>query len=162
MAIRTTDNDKLQKRIQREMRRLNRSFVTAGVHRSAGSYPGERTTVAMVAAFNEFGTSRIPSRPFIRNAVDTNRAKLNAMSLLEFRAISGGRRTAKQALDRIGFSLMSMIQTSIQRSPTWAVPNAPSTARRKRRGGALRGPTPLINTGLMLRSITFKTTLRGR
>lgn len=160
MPMKIEDRDMGAKRIQSEMRKVHGSFVTIGVHSGAGNYPGGQS-VALVAAFNEFGTQSIPSRPFMRSAIDTNKSKINQRALLEFRSITDGSASVRHALDRLGFTVQEMIKARIQRSSSWAIENAPSTARQKRKGGAIRGPTPLINSGLMLRSITFKTTVRG-
>lgn len=164
MAIRHEEIDKGANRIIREMRRLENSFTTIGVHKSAGKYTGAKKnpTVAQVAAWNEFGTKTSPARPFMRSAIDTGLKKINRRTIEEFRAVSDGRRTAKLALDRLGFLIQTMVQGRIQKSNSWAKANAPSTRRQKRKGGAARGPTPLIWTLLMHNSITFKTTIRGK
>lgn len=164
MALKTTDNDKEEKRIRKEMNKLKRSFVTVGVHKDAGKYSGgnKNPTVAQVAAWNEFGTGTAPARPFIRSTVDTEKNKLFRANLREFRRITDGRSTAKKSLDRLGFLLQTLIQKRIQTSSSWAKPNAPSVAARKRRGGAARGPTPLIETLLLHNSVSFKSKVRGR
>lgn len=163
MAIKTTEKDRGAKRIKREMNKLKKSFVTVGVHKKAGKYsgPGRNPLVAQVAAWNEFGTVNSPARPFMRTSVDTNKTRLLRQNLIEFRRITDGTSTAKRSLDRLGFLLQVLMQKQIQTSVSWAKPNAPSTASRKRKGGAVRGQTPLIETMLMHNSITFKSKVRG-
>jgi hypothetical protein len=148
------------RKFRQEMKKLDGSFVTAGIHEDAGSYP-DGTSVAFVAAANEFGFSG-PARPFLATAVETNRKKLERLQQEELSKIMRGESTVEQSLDRLGFALKVFIEKRIQTSNSWAAPNAPSTAARKKKGGAARGATPLIMTTLMLRSVGWKTQMKGR
>lgn len=160
MPLKTEDRDMGEKRIRSEMSKLDRSYATIGVHDDAGDYP-DGQTIAQVAAYNEFGTKRIPSRPFLRSAVEENLEKLREINLKAFQDVTDGTTDAFGALDRMGMTVRLMVERRIQRSNSWAKPNAPSVAARKRNGGAVRGPTPLIETGLLLRSIAHKVEIVG-
>lgn len=157
---RTTDNRKKYDQLMGNLDLLHQSHVSAGVHEDAGKYPNG-PSVALVAAANHFGTATIPARPFIRFAVEDNIKKLNAIQDEEFSKLMSGTSTVEKSLDRIGFFLKTQIEKQISKSRTWAWPNTPEVAKQKRKGGALRGATPLINTGLLLRSIAFKTHVGG-
>ena len=153
--------DRGMDKIKRSLKQLNGGFVLVGVHKGAGKYTGagKNPTVAQVAFWNEFGTKTNPERPALRSTVFVNKVKLKAIKGRIYNRIVSGSTTVKKGLDSLGFTTQAMIQTRIDTSAQWAIPNAPSTARSKQKGGALRGPTPLIMSGLYKRSITFKTKL---
>lgn len=98
--------------------------------------------VAQVARFNEFGTSKIPMRPFFRNAINKNTKKWFA-SLQQLLAIDNGK-----ALDKVGEIARGDVVQSITTFNT--PPNAKSTIKAK------KSSNPLIDTGLMRRSVTYK------
>ena len=102
------------------------------------------TQVAQVAFFNEFGTLRIPARPFFRNAITKNTKKW--YSTLGG-AIKAGR-DPNNALSIVGEQARGDIIKSITELNT--PPNAQSTINAK-------GSTnPLIDSGLLRRSVTYK------
>lgn len=106
------------------------------------TYPSGQS-VASVASYQEYGTLRIPARPFFRQAV----AKNNKKWLETFKAHA--LQTAEtKALAIVGEIAKGDVQQSITNLRT--PPNAPSTIKAK-------GSTnPLIDTGLMRRSVTYK------
>lgn len=110
--------------------------------------------VAPYAAANEFGTSRIPTRKFLRSTVD---AKKDEWSDYLGRAIANGVKP-RQAVELTGERMVSDVQATIESNMPPA--NAPSTIRRKLRqedkGGGLMHAGTLIYTGSLLRSIKFK------
>ncbi len=129
---------------------------------ASARYP-DGTPVTNVAAWNEFGTEygeRIPERPFMRRSTKTVKAKLRAQ------LISGAIDTRKgivnvTAAGRLGLVFQREIQETITKLKT--PKNAPSTKRRKNRTARNKEsePNPLIDTGFMKRSVTFKVTRFG-
>lgn len=102
------------------------------------------TLVAKVARYQEFGTLRIPMRPFFRNAIQNNTKKW--FSTMQQGLKQG--KDLKDALSVAGAIASSDISLSITQTNT--PPNAQSTIKAK-------GSTnPLIDTGLMRRSVTYK------
>lgn len=108
---------------------------------------------AKKAKYNEYGTSTIPARPFLTTALETNKReiakktrKLAMKSLLPFANVDA-------AEAELGEELAEMVKDSIRNGP-W-VPNAPSTIAKKGRN------QPLIDTGEMLDSVTYKITTRS-
>ena len=158
MGVKTKDRDLGAARIRANMRLVDNSYVTIGVHDDAGNYP-TGVPVPAVAAWNEFGTNTIPSRPFLRSAIDVNRRTLQIMHLNFISRLIEGKTTVRQGLESVGFVIQSMIQARIEKSNQWAEPNAPSTAASKASGGGIRGATPLIKTKLLFRSIGYKVNL---
>lgn len=102
------------------------------------------TFVAQVAYFNEFGTLNIPMRPFFRNAINKNIKKwyVTLQNAINQNA------TPSKALSIVGEVARADIIQSITdlRTP----PNAQSTIKQK------KSTNPLIDTGLMRRSVTYK------
>lgn len=132
------------------LRRLGVSALTVGIHEDAGEEEG--TTVAQVAAWHEFGTTNddgaevIPERSFIRSTLDNERAGIEGLikdvtrRVIRNRSRLGGR----QALEIIGFDIQRRIQATIRAG----IP--PPLVVRK--------GTPLIDSGQLIQSITFKVT----
>lgn len=98
--------------------------------------------VAQIASYNEFGTIKIPMRPFFRNAINGNTKKWfsSLQQLLKSDDM--------QSLEKTGEIIRGDIVNSITnfKNP----PNAPITIKQK------KSSNPLINTGLMRRSVTYK------
>lgn len=101
------------------------------------------------AIWNHYGTSRgIPARPFLLNAIRSNRTKyLNAMKAGGAQILMGGA-SLTTILSRLGIVAQGDIQQEIVnlREP----PNAPSTIRQK------GSSNPLIDTGVMHQAVTWK------
>lgn len=157
----TVVTDKGEKRIRAQLKLLDKSFTSIGVHEGAGKYTTGKNppSVAEVAFWNEFGTKTAPERAAIRSGIEEKRKSINELVNQQLNSVVRGSQTVKGGLDVIGFAGQTAIQNRITTAGSWAVPNAPSTVAKKSKGGALRGATPLIESGLYLRSITNKTKL---
>jgi len=158
MSVSFDDDDKEFRRIQRDMKALRGAFATAGIHEGAGSYPGG-PTVAEVALFNEFGTETAPERSFIRATMDINKRKIADFAEFVLNDVILGLKTPKQAVNSLGFFGETLIKNRIQTSRNWAIPNTPAVTNAKIKGGAVFGPTPLIRSTLLLRSVTSRGSL---
>lgn len=112
--------------------------------------------VAPYAAANEFGTRRIPARPFLRSTID---AKGHEWADYLGRAIRA-RVPLQTALELTGEKMKSDVKATI--AGNMAPANAPSTIRRKLRqedeGGGMMHAGTLIETGSLLRSIEYEVT----
>jgi hypothetical protein len=106
--------------------------------------------LANIALWNEVGTSNIPARPFLKQSVDKNASRINAMCKAQLVAISKGTATAQQALDAIGAMQVGLVRQEIRNGEFTA--NAPSTIKKKTKNGKV-GDTPLIDTGHMRQSV---------
>ena len=110
------------------------------------------TTVAEVAAWNEFGTKnadgtqRIPERPFLRQSVDKYESQITAMVKQQLKAVASGE-TADKALRAIGALQVGLIQHEIRNGGYEA--NAESTIKLK------KSSTPLIDEGHMRQSVHY-------
>lgn len=102
--------------------------------------------VVQYAATNEFGTSRIPERSFLRSTVREKRDVYVRLLREAANAILGGAEPSV-VMGRIGLRVVRDVRIKITRIRL--PPNAPSTIRRK------GSSNPLIDTGRMRQSITY-------
>jgi hypothetical protein len=104
-------------------------------------------TVAQVAAWNEFGTERIPERPALRTGVKRALPGATALNRRTLKLVVDGRMAAAQALGLLGEFAVGEVKKAIVAGP-W-VENAPSTIARK------KSTKPLIDTGQALNAVTY-------
>lgn len=139
------DRDLGWKDIVQGYHNLHGKTIKAGVLQGAGSYA--KVSIAQVATWNEYGTSRIPSRPFIAIATDESKGWQS-----EVKQQVGGIMSpadVKGALDTIGEQMKKDIKNVIgDRSKLR--PNAPSTIAKK------GFDAPLIDTGKLQDTIDFE------
>jgi hypothetical protein len=109
MAV--TDSDLGWKAIKRELERAKGREVAVGILQ--GSVDGNGVSIAEYATYNEFGTSSIPSRPFMAMSFDENKADIEADFTRQGKAMVEGKRTANEALTIIGQNHAGRIQTTI-------------------------------------------------
>lgn len=135
------DIDRGWQRIKRETAALSRKAVKVGIQSDGGD-------VLDRAFFNEYGTSRIPARPFVSTAFDENRDDLHAMKSRLWDGLLMGRIGADQAAALLGEHHQNQVQEKITSIQT--PPNAASTVEQK-------GSTnPLIDTGQMRQSVRYE------
>ena len=146
---------KLVNRIKAELAKYSEAYVTIGVHEGAGSYKDGQSVVE-VALWNEFGTETIPERSFIRSTMDNQEEKINQLRDHALNQIVAGAFTIEKALEFMGLNIQMLIQNTIKSN--MPPPNAPSTLKAKERKGV--PARTLIETGLLLRSITYKVHLK--
>jgi hypothetical protein len=146
----TVRNDKTAD-VFKKLKQLKTGYVTIGLHGDAGKYE-DGTDVVTVGLWNEFGTESIPERSFFRTAIDGNQQKINAWREEMLKNIFENNWSVEKALKAIGLRIQILVQNKIKSNVP--PPNAPSTDEAKTLAGV--GHKTLINTGLMLRSVTFK------
>lgn len=144
--ITITDIDHGWRRILSEIR-TGGGFTEVGFFSDDAGYPGG-VSVADVAQCNEYGTARIPERPFMRRAFDQNREGLDGKMQTLLDGVYVGTHNLDRAMAILGEFHRGHIVTSIRDldSP----PNAPSTIRRK------GSSNPLIDTGQMMQSVSHR------
>jgi hypothetical protein len=140
------DRDLGWKDIMHCFRRLNGKTIKAGVLEGAGS-EANGASIAEVATYNEYGTRRIPSRPFIAIATDESKGWQGEIK----RQVGGITSSAdvNGALNTIGEQMKKDIKNVIgDRSKL--KPNAPSTIAKK------GFDAPLIDTGKLQEAIDYE------
>ena len=124
--------------------------LTAQAGIPAGATTTDGKSIPMYAAYNEFGTSRIPARPFMRTTANEHQ---NEWCETLAGALKGNvtRGNAKKAMGLVGEQMKAHIQQTIQKGSF--APNAPRTVANKRAKGKVEPDHPLIDTGQMIASI---------
>ena len=129
-------------------------WVAAGILGGATNEDGE--SVAEYAAYNEFGTTKIPKRPFLRTTMAKNGEKYASMlgGALKGFASSGASSPIRMAMLAVGREMETDIVLQIKSN--MSPPNSPATQARKeaRPGGGYSGT--LFDTGTMLGSVAFE------
>lgn len=126
---------------------------TRNVRLLVGYFPESRydngMPVAQVGFWNEFGTVKIPERPFMRHANVIATKKLTYM-LKNQNYFSSTNKFNLQGINKVGQMWVNSIQLSIEGYGITYVPNAPSTIKQKGHD------KPLIDSELMLNSPEYK------
>lgn len=114
----------------------------------ASGEQSQMSEIATIAVYNEFGTKRIPARPFMQTAYRLNiRQRIPERLKIEARKVVLGKQDAMRGIGRVGAFLASETKKVVR---AWAAPaNKPSTMRAKKGVN-----NPLIDTGQMVNSIT--------
>lgn len=150
------DKDMGWNKITKEIKHFDNAFVKVGLQ-GDDIYPETGESVVDVAYFNEFGTSSIPERPFMRQTYDKNLDKLNELTKKLVGDVEDTRVTTEAALGQLGAWYVAKIQDEIVNG-NW-MPNSPATIaakERKRQSGNNMEPRPLIDTGRMRQSVTYE------
>lgn len=132
--------DKGWNRIKREVSRYKNSYV------GVGFFGGGGLTIVKIAFWNEFGTKRIPKRPFMRQTYAKYIVPVSKIIMKEYDYVLRGKSTARNSLNRVGEWYVGKMKYTITNGNFIA--NKPATIRRK------KSSRPLIDTGEMRNSIT--------
>lgn len=108
----------------------------------------EQASIGEVALFNEFGTKRIPERPFIRGSYQKYIKAWRKLIHEQVDLAYQGKKDLDTILKLVGLKIQADMKRFVVelKSP----PNAPVTAERK------KSNNPLIHTGQMINSIHFQ------
>lgn len=140
------------------------AYVTIGIHQDAGEYP-DGPDVVEVALWNEFGTSDVPARSFIRSVVDSSdfNEKVNTWREQAIENVLYKGWSMEKALQSIGEKVKLQIQNKIKSNvpPPYGTGKHGKSAddiqkaqeAKRRRGFPVR---TLIETSLLLRSVAYK------
>lgn len=114
-------------------------------------HESDSLTLAQVAEWNEFGTSRIPDRSFIRGFVDENESDIMTWIARATERVAKGA-APSDAFEIVGLRLATGMQKRIAQGVP--PPNAASTIARK---GSSK---PLIDTGQLRSAISYKVEIK--
>lgn len=159
MGSKVIDIDRGYKKFIRKMAiaSARNPFVTVGVHSKDDSgrtsEKGQPAGNAEVAAFHEFGTTTIPARPFLRTAIDENRAKYARIETAALGRWIDNRLTMEQALGLAGLEAKRDVQLKITRIREPVLADSTIAAK--------GSSNPLIDTGQMRAAIDFVVDTRG-
>lgn len=135
------------KKLDKELKYLQSHAVKVGV---LGNGSADGISVQDYAIFNEYGTSRIPSRPFFRLSVGTQKAQNEIKEYLntQIENVVSGELTGQGAYENLGIFVVQKIKKTIM-SGNFA-PLDPKTIKRKGQS------TPLIDTHSLYHSINYE------
>lgn len=119
------------------------------------------TPVAYIAAIQEFGVpeKNIPPRPFMRPTVSEQQETWSKLAESGARSVLKGNTDIHNVMTKIAGKAASDIQTTITKVTSPALnPKTVAARLRKRADGKTVGnlTKPLVDSGLMLASVTFK------
>lgn len=146
-TVRTVDRG--ARRLVREIGKGTVS-IRVGVLGGDGEKEYEKgdVTVALVAMWHEFGLGNYPARSWLRGWVDENEKEIQARVSAELRGVLEGKRTIRQAADRVGVWAVASIQKRIADG----IPPALAQSTIDRKGSSV----PLIDTGQLRSSISYQ------
>ena len=138
-------------RLKAALKELDKLEVAVGYQAGSGS-DENGVDICDIAAWNELGTSRMPSRPFMRQSIDNHTGEINAFLQGMEGELAGGA-DAQTILNEVGVFQKDMIQQEITNGSF--TPNAPATIARK------GSSHPLIDTGRMRQSVNYIIRAKG-
>lgn len=105
-------------------------------------HPGTDVSIATIALYNEFGTIDSPARNFLRSTMFERRQDIADVFAREMAQVAQGKRQPVEATSNAGRAIAHMVRERIDRAPSWATPNAPSTIDKKGHDRPLLGGDP--------------------
>jgi hypothetical protein len=136
--------DKLERALLEMARQVSKPATLRVGFLENSSYPDGKK-VALIAAFQEFGTARIPTRPFMRNMIAEKSPGWPAAVAANLKANDYD---ATRALHDVGEAIKGQLQQAIR--DFVGTPLSPATIARKGHG------KELIDTGHLLASVDFE------
>ena len=141
------DRDLGYRAIMRTLERLDGTEIVAGILKDSGN-TSKGPSFVDIAFWNEYGTRRIPSRPFIRISADTNRRAWERMAQNCVNSVMDGA-SPQSAGAVVGKRMVEDIR-KVFGDKSKLAPNAPSTIRKKGHD------KPLIDTGELRKKVNFR------
>jgi hypothetical protein len=140
--------ERLDRALQEMARQVSKPAALRVGFISGSTYPDGKS-VALIAAINEFGSSKAPPRPFFRDMI-SQRSKGWAPAIAA--NLRANNYDAERALDDVGQVIADQLQMSIRDFNR--VPLAPSTIARK------GFDKQLVDTSMMLNSVGYEVTIK--
>ena len=141
-----TDRDLGWKRLGRALRDATVSAVEVGVQPGSTRKGDDGPTNAEIAAWHEYGTSRVPARPFMRPTFDAKWPVYRAFSSVLGRKVLFGALSKRQALMALGLKYASDVKAHVRAG----IPPALAQSTIDRKGSS----KALIDTAQLIGAIT--------
>ena len=145
MAKYVKDIDRGWASIKDNLRRGDKIEIAVGIQEGAKN--GEGLTIAEYGAANEFGTDKIPSRPFMRTTFDENKAKYVRMMNGIWKAVTTPQGNVNNSMTRLGLIASNDIQNTISKRNF--LPKLSERTIKAKKGST----KTLIDTSAMINSI---------
>ena len=126
-------DDKGFKKLLENLKELAKLKATVGYQGRDATMkvPGSKATLSEIAKWNEYGTSTIPARPFMRRAAKKNGKAIAEVAAVEFGGVAESGDDPVSAMAEVGKVLLDGLHAQLDSSQSWARPNAPSTIKKK-------------------------------
>lgn len=148
--MKVTDKNFNLEKIKKTLLALKKKELQVGIFEDSGVNPDTGGRIVDYAIANEYGTSKIPERPFMRSTADEEAKKWSALMDKIVEDVTKGDFEFERKIGLVGEQMVSDIKEKI--SSNVPPPLKPATVKRK---GSSR---TLIDTGNMRNSITFRIT----
>jgi phage gpG-like protein len=148
MAAVVNDKDLGLDAIMKSLKELKGIVVKVGVQGAGAARTTKGVSVVQYATENEFGTSSVPARSFIRSTVDDNKGFKEQIDKA-FNDVLNQKDTPYAAMARVGIIARDDIIAKINLTDARWRPLSPKTVKRK------KSTKPLIDTGRLKQSITY-------
>ncbi len=132
---------------------LYRRLKRDGSFAHGGRFVKKKRSNFATTAVTGWKRIHIPSRPFLRTAIDNNKNAIARMAQKEVGKIIDGEQDANFALAGLGLYVEGLVQRNFVTGHF--APNAPSTIRKK------RSSRPLIDSGHLRQSIRYVIRQKG-
>jgi hypothetical protein len=175
MAESIIDNDQGMKKILEEMKKLGKLTAKAGFPEGSGTVKredGKEVDIADYASWNENGVLssdnilkngklwRIPPRPFMAQAVDNNKSRLEQAGTAVVRQVANGKIDARAAVRRYAEGMIGLIKESIKNGGFKENSDITINGIMGKDGKWFIRPKkstkPLVNSGMMRDSVMYQ------
>jgi phage gpG-like protein len=158
MSFKTTRKDRgadAIRKVVEDLKNKTQPYVAVGVIGNKAEEPRGQINNATLAAIHEFGTEdgHIPARSFLRSTFREKRSAMLSLTKDLYSKVIFRKLSVEEALAIIGEKFVSEIKAKI--TAGIPPPNAESTIKQK------GSSTPLIDTGQLINSITYKVEEHG-
>ena len=127
---------------------LNGVYVKAGILADNKTLSADGVPVVEYAIYNEFGTAKIPARPFVGTTHDEEGRQWIGTVDKNLEAMLLSKQRTQTELDILGRRMMTDIKRKID--SITSPPNSPATIKRK------GSDKPLIDDGVLRREINYE------
>jgi phage gpG-like protein len=141
------DKDLGYESIVKEIKSFEKDYVKVGLLTDSGKADDGITDIVDIGIYNEFGTSRIPERPFMAQTFDKNKGEISKNIEAGLTSIIEKKAKAVPILKKIGVWYVGQVQKMFTDGTYTG--NKPSTIRIK------KSDKPLIDTGRLRASINY-------
>lgn len=147
MKIKDTDKGFLA--IKKALLSLKKKEIKVGILEGAGKNAKTGTLIVDYAIANEYGTSKIPERSFMRSTYDEKQQEWNkTLDKIVSSVVEGNINDIEQKINFVGVQMVNDIKEKIDSN----IPPLLAETTIKRKGSS----RTLIDTGIMRASITYK------
>jgi hypothetical protein len=115
-----------------------------------GSQEVDGVSIVDYATYNEFGTSRIPARPFMQTTSDRYKEETTKFTQYLIGQMIDGKLSDTSVLQNLGAKYTSWMKLVVRDAKNWAVPNTDATIAAK------GSSSPLIHIGNMINAINYE------